>query len=156
MIANYKWVILCFQLRILWSPSPHATAELFEELKKGREEPDATKAAAVSVDLIDEYNTDRFNPVIFDFVKKLPGVTTKNIYSLLNRVNSLTELLSCNQTDLEQIIGSASNAEALYQALHSPAKPLESESSGSTSIPSKNAGSKGTTRRFKSNVAAKK
>merc|ERR1719430_3071474 len=58
------------KLRILWSPSPHATAELFEELKKGREEPDATKAAAVSVDLIDEYNTDRFNPVIFDFVKK--------------------------------------------------------------------------------------
>jgi len=157
LVARLQLLTLHFpKLRILWSPSPHATAELFEELKKGREEPDATKAAAVSVDLIDEYNTDRFNPVTFDFVKKLPGVTTKNIYSLLNRVNSLTELLSCNQTDLEQIIGSASNAEALYQALHSPAKPLEPESSGSTSIPSKNVGSKGTTRRFKSNVAAKK
>lgn len=110
----------------------------------------------MSVDLIDKYNTDRFNPVIFDFVKKLPGVTTKNIYSLLNRVNSLNELLSCSLTDLEQIIGSASNAETLYQALHSPVKPLESEASGSASIPSKNVGSKGTTKRFKSNVAAKK
>ena len=148
--------MLCFQLRILWSPSPHATAELFEELKKGREEPDASKAAAVSVDVIDEYNTDRFNPVIFDFVKKLPGVTTKNIYSLLNRVNSLSELLSCSQADLEQIIGNASNAEALYQGLHSSAKPLDSGSSGSASMPSKNPGSKVTTKRFKSNVVAKK
>ena len=136
-------------------PSPHATAELFEELKKGREEPDATKAAAVSVDVIDDYNTDRFNPVICDFVKKLPGVTTKNMYSILNRVNSLSELLSCSQVDLEEIMGSASNAEELYQGLHTPAKPLESSSTGNT-MPAKNAGSKVTTRRFKSSTAAKK
>ena len=40
------------RLRILWSPSPHATAELFEELKKGREQPDARKAAAMSFDFV--------------------------------------------------------------------------------------------------------
>ena len=148
-------IFFYFQLRILWSPSPHATAELFEELKKGREEPDATKAAAVSVDVIDDYNTDRFNPVICDFVKKLPGVTTKNMYSILNRVNSLSELLSCSQADLEEIMGSASNAEELYQGLHTPAKPLESSSTGNT-MPAKNASSKVTTRRFKSSAAVKK
>ena len=124
-------------------------------MKKGRDEPDATKAAAVSVDVIDDYNTDRFNPVIFDFVKKLPGVTTKNVYSLLSRMNSFSELLSCSQIDLEQILGSASNAESLYQALHTPAKPLDENSTGSTSNSAKNLGSK-TTKRFKSNVAIKK
>ena len=107
-------------MRILWSPSPHATAELFEELKKGREQPDATKAAAISVDFVDEYNTDRFNPVIYDFVKKLPGVTSKNVYSILNRVNSLAELLASSLGNLIDIMGSTTNAESLYQCLHSP------------------------------------
>merc|ERR1712179_491381 len=154
LVARLQLLTVHFpKLRILWSPSPHATAELFEELKKGRDEPDATKAAAVSVDVIDDYNTDRINPVIFDFVKKLPGVTTKNVYSLLNRVNSFSELLSCSQIDLEQILGSASNAESLYQALHTPAKPIDANPSGSASIPAKNPGSKATTKRFKSNVA---
>ena len=145
-----------FQLRILWSPSPHATAELFEELKKGRDEPNADQAAAVSVDVIDEFNTDRFNPVISDFVKKLPGVTSTNLYSILNRINSLSELLSCSQAELEEIIGSASHAEALYEGLHKPVKPLETNSSTSNIVSIKNAGTKGNTRRFKSSVVAKK
>jgi DNA excision repair protein ERCC-4 len=50
--------------RILWSPSPHASAELFEELKKGREQPDASKAATLGVDIIDEFNTDKYNPQV--------------------------------------------------------------------------------------------
>ena len=40
------------KLRILWSPGPHATADLFAELKRGREEPDAAKAASISMDII--------------------------------------------------------------------------------------------------------
>ena len=105
-------------MRILWSPSPHATAELFEELKKGREQPDATKAAAISVDFVDEYNADRFNPVIYDFVKKLPGVTSKNVYNILNRVNSLTELLVCSQGDLIDIMGSTTTVSYTHLRAH--------------------------------------
>ena len=48
------------KLRILWSPGPHATAELVEELKKGREQPEAAKAATIGVDIIDEYNVDKY------------------------------------------------------------------------------------------------
>ena len=150
----YHYLIL--QLRILWSPSPHATAELFEELKKGRDQPDANQAAKISVDVIDDFNTDRFNPVIVDFVKKLPGVTSKNVYSILNRVNSLSELLSCSQSDLEGIIGSASNAEALYEGIHKPTKPVDTNPSTHNTIATKNVGSKGASRRFKSNIVAKK
>ncbi|KAG8232353.1 hypothetical protein J437_LFUL008821 [Ladona fulva] len=38
------------RLRLVWSPSPYATAELFEELKQGRPEPNAEEAAAIGVD----------------------------------------------------------------------------------------------------------
>ena len=142
----------------MWSPSPHATAELYEELKKGREEPDATKAAAVSIDSIDEYNTDRFNPVIFDFVKRLPGVTSKNIYNLLNRVNSLSELLACSQADLADIMCSTYDAESLFESLHNHTKPLESKSSNETKFTAKNIGGskKDSSTRFKSAQISKK
>lgn len=145
-------------MRILWSPSPHATAELFQELKKGREEPDAKKAAAVSIDFIEEYNTDRFNPVISDFVKKLPGVTSKNVYSLLNRINSLPELIACKQSELEEIMQNTSNAESLYQSLHAPTKPLESSSTEQRSGPKNIGGNKkgSSNNRFKSNPGNKK
>ena len=133
-------------------------------MKKGREEPDASKAAAVSVDFIDEYNTDRFNPVIHDFVKKLPGVTSKNMYSILNRVNSLTELLTCSQEELGDIMGSASNAESLYQSLHAPARAITEENrikadqrySGNAVIGTRGAvGKKLGSNRFKTNVSKK-
>merc|ERR1712223_338347 len=95
LVARLQLLTIHFpKLRILWSPSPHATAELFEELKKGREEPDASKAAAVSIDIIDDYNNDKFNPALQDFLSKLPGITTKNIYAILHKVNSLLELLT--------------------------------------------------------------
>ena len=45
LVARLQLLTIHFpKLKILWSPSPHATGELFEELKRGRDEPDATKA----------------------------------------------------------------------------------------------------------------
>lgn len=106
------------KLRILWSPSPHATAELVEELKKGREEPDASKAVTLGVDIIDDYNTDKYNPLIHDFVSKLPGITGKNKFAILNSVENLTELLQLSQATLTDLLGSSQRAEDLYAALH--------------------------------------
>ena len=37
------------RLRILWCQSPYATAELFEELKMGREQPDSAQAMAAPI-----------------------------------------------------------------------------------------------------------
>ena len=112
------------KLRILWSPSPHATTELFEELKRGREEPDASKAAAVSIDIIDDYNNDKFNPALQDFLSKLPGITTKNIYAILHKVNSLLELLTLSVEDLEELLGSKQCAQDLHESLHGDVKPV--------------------------------
>ena len=57
-------------VRILWSPSPHATAELFDELKQGRDQPDPAQAATLGVDIIDDFNLDKYNPQVFEIRKK--------------------------------------------------------------------------------------
>ena len=126
LVARLQLLTIHFpKLRILWSPSPHATTELFEELKRGREEPDAAKAAAISIDFIDDFNTDKFNPAVKDFLSKLPGITTKNIFGILNRVNSLAELMSLSQEDLEELLGNKQNAQDLFESLHDKLQPKE-------------------------------
>ena len=116
------------KLRILWSPGPHATADLFAELKRGRDEPDAAKAASISMDIIDDYNSEKFNPAIKDFILKLPGITTRNVFAILNRVNSLLELISLKVEDLEELLGSKENAKDVYQALHEKLLPSDTDS----------------------------
>lgn len=100
--------------------SPHATAELVEELKQGREEPDASKAATLGVDIIDEYNVEKYNPQIKELVSKLPGINSKNIYGLLNKGVSLAEMASCPRSSLEETVGGEVAGLALYNALHTP------------------------------------
>ena len=123
LIARLQLLTLHFpKLRILWSPGPHATAELVEELKKGRDEPDATKAATIGVDIIDEYNVDRYNVQIKDFVSKLPGINSKNVFAILNKVDNLADLLDMTEEALTDILGSKQNGSDLYHALHDDIK----------------------------------
>ena len=98
LVARLQLLTLHFpKLRILWSPSPHASAELFQELKKGRDEPEAAKAATLGVDIIDEFNTDKYNPQVRELLSKLPGISSRNIFALLNRCENLVDLLSLPQ-----------------------------------------------------------
>ena len=115
LVARLQLLTMHFpKLRILWSPrlaflvnslfwvfdilcSPHATAELVEELKKGRDEPDASKAATLGIDIVDDYNVDRFNAQIKDFVSKLPGINSKNIFAVLNKAENLLDLLDLSE-----------------------------------------------------------
>ena len=79
----------------------------------------------------DEYNTEKFNPVIKDFIAKLCGITTKNIYCILNKVNSLSELMSLKLEDLEDILGSKHSAKDLFEALHESLQAPEADSKNS-------------------------
>nr|CAG4641558.1 EOG090X03DI [Eurycercus lamellatus] len=85
------------KLRIIWSPGPYATAEIFETLKKGRDQPDPVKAASFSSDAYTEKNAEKYNPAIHDFVSKLPGINSKNIRRVLNRVQDLGQLLALSE-----------------------------------------------------------
>ncbi|XP_027695290.1 DNA repair endonuclease XPF [Vombatus ursinus] len=106
------------KLRILWCPSPHATAELFEELKQNKPQPDATTAMAITADAETLPDSEKYNPGPQDFLLKMPGVNAKNCCSLMNHVKSIAELTTLSQDNLSDILGNAANAKQLYDFIH--------------------------------------
>ena len=75
LVARLQLLTIHFpKLKILWSPSPHATGELFEELKRGRDEPDATKAEFDILNLISKIVNTQLSK-IENLIKKLQGKT---------------------------------------------------------------------------------
>ena len=64
---------------------------------------------------------------IKDFVSKLPGINSKNIYALLNKADSLLDLLDMNEDTLGEILGSRQNGAELYSALHGDIQIPESD-----------------------------
>ncbi|XP_012502999.1 PREDICTED: DNA repair endonuclease XPF [Propithecus coquereli] len=106
------------RLRILWCPSPHATAELFEELKQNKPQPDAATALAITADSETLPESDKYNPGPQDFLLKMPGVNAKNCRSLMNHVKNIAELATLSQDKLTSILGNAANAKQLYDFIH--------------------------------------
>ncbi|XP_021266875.1 DNA repair endonuclease XPF [Numida meleagris] len=106
------------KLRILWCPSPHATAELFEELKQNRPQPDAETAVAVTADSETLPESDKYNPGPQDFLLKMPGVNAKNCHALMNHVKSIAELVTLSKDKLSEILGNAVNATQLFDFIH--------------------------------------
>ncbi|CAI5792204.1 DNA repair endonuclease XPF [Podarcis lilfordi] len=108
------------RLRFLWCPSPYVTAELFEELKRKRPQPDAATAMAVTADSESLPESDRYNPGPQDFLLKMPGVNAKNCQAIMNHVKSVAELVTLSQDKLAELLGNAGNAKQLYEFIHLP------------------------------------
>ncbi|XP_060116834.1 DNA repair endonuclease XPF [Heteronotia binoei] len=108
------------RLRLLWCPSPYATAELFEELKQNRLQPDPVAAAAITADSESLPESDKYNPGPQDFLLKMPGVNAKNCQAVMNRVRSLAELYTLSQEQLAELLGNAGGAKQLYEFIHLP------------------------------------
>ncbi|XP_076997871.1 DNA repair endonuclease XPF isoform X2 [Tamandua tetradactyla] len=106
------------RLRVLWCPSPHATAELFEELKQNKPQPDAATAMAITADSETLPGSEKYNPGPQDFLLKMPGVNAKNCRSLMNHVENIAELATLSQDKLTSILGNAANAKQLYDFIH--------------------------------------
>uniref|UniRef100_W8BG68 DNA repair endonuclease XPF n=1 Tax=Ceratitis capitata TaxID=7213 RepID=W8BG68_CERCA len=123
------------KLRLIWSPSPYATAQLFEDLKLGKPQPDPKQAAAVGCDESGA-NTDelKYNPNIFDFLLRLPGVNTRNVHKLMRHGGSLKELLKRTQAELGEMLDSQENGRMLWDALHVAHLPEKDEVSGSAAL----------------------
>ncbi|XP_008072787.1 DNA repair endonuclease XPF isoform X2 [Carlito syrichta] len=106
------------RLRVLWCPSPHATAELFEELKQNKPQPDAATALAITADSENLPESEKYNPGPQDFLLKMPGVNAKNCHSLMNHIKNIAELATLSQDRLTSILGNAANAKQLYDFIH--------------------------------------
>lgn len=53
------------KLRLLWCSNPGETAEIFEELKSGCEEPNAEDAMAIKNDQVIEDEEYKYNPILW-------------------------------------------------------------------------------------------
>nr|XP_005591344.2 DNA repair endonuclease XPF [Macaca fascicularis] len=118
------------RLRILWCPSPHATAELFEELKQNKPQPDAATALAITADSETLPESEKYNAGPQDFLLKMPGVNAKNCRSLMHHVKNIAELATLSQDKLTSILGNAANAKQLYDFIHTSYAEVVSKGKG--------------------------
>merc|ERR1739848_487679 len=107
------------QLRLIWSPSQRFTADIFIKLKAGRHEPDSKTAAQIDgedlgadepgieaqVGTGGQRHLPRTNGAAFDVLRKLPGVTSRNMYALARQAGSLAGLAQMTLEALSDILG---------------------------------------------------
>lgn len=110
------------RLRLLWCQSPYATAEIFDILKHGKEEPTVSEAQAVTEKELQDSgkSSDKYNPAPQDFLLHMPGVSLKNYTLLMRKFTSLADMFKASQEELSSVMGNAAQAKALWEAIHIP------------------------------------
>ena len=56
---------------------------------------------------------------------KMPGINSKNAYMIMNKVESLAELVTLSQEKLISLLENERNGQALYKFLHSDHKTAQ-------------------------------
>lgn len=108
------------QIRLIWSPSPYFSAEVFEYLKHDKEQPTADKAIAISEQqLPSDHFMDKYDVSAKNLLLTLPGVNLSNVYGIMNKVKSFVDLVKLSRDELKKILNSDDNSKALYDCLHS-------------------------------------
>ncbi|KAG0242467.1 hypothetical protein BGW41_004035 [Actinomortierella wolfii] len=103
-------------LRVIWSSSVHATVEIFEDLKRSEDEPDAATAQSVGVDQQEGIDSD-FNLVPQDMLRCLPGITSKNYRHVMRKVENIRELVDMDIQSLKTLLGDGPG-QSLYEFFH--------------------------------------
>ncbi|XP_054712964.1 DNA repair endonuclease XPF-like [Uloborus diversus] len=110
-------------LRILWCPSPYATAEMFELLKLKKEQPDEKKAALLKSEGNEgEISTNKFNTVGSDFIAKLPGLNSKNMWTIMRKVSCIADLINYTEEDFSNFLGNSGAAKSLWTCINEEMK----------------------------------
>ncbi|KAI4369977.1 hypothetical protein MLD38_018366 [Melastoma candidum] len=123
IISKLSLLVLHFpRLRILWSRSLHATADIFYSLKANQDEPDETKAIRVGVpseeDMVDnDVRAENYNTSAVEFLRRLPGVTDSNYRAIMDGCKSLAELALLPLDRLAELMGGHKAARTLREFL---------------------------------------
>jgi len=123
IISKLSLLVLHFpRLRIVWSRSLHATAEIFVSLKTNQDEPDEKKAIRVGVPsedgiVEDDVRAENYNTSAIEFFRRLPGVTDSNYRAIMDGCNSLAELALLPLEELAGLMGSQKGARTLKEFL---------------------------------------
>ncbi|CAL8083523.1 unnamed protein product [Orchesella dallaii] len=107
------------KLKLIWSPGAYYTAELFHELKRGKEQPNPDKALSIWKEALGTHLVSKYNPIPYSFLSKMPGIDSRNIYTLLNRTDSLLNLVKLSEKELFGFLENEMTAKALYAGIHS-------------------------------------
>lgn len=93
------------KLRIIWSSSPYQTAEIFESLKTQEDEPDPIAAVNAGLDKDMRAEDQVFNQEPQEMLAVVPGVTPKNIKSIVLETENLKEVANMTQEELAPLVG---------------------------------------------------
>ena len=120
-------VIAFPRLRVMWSRSLHATAEMFATFKIAEPEPTVEQAAAVGVPQSAGEGhgalpapEEPFNQPAIDFIRRLPGVTEANYRRVVDAVECPAALAEMTQEQLARVLGDARQAKTLHEFIHAP------------------------------------
>lgn len=93
-------------MRIIWSPSLSATAEIFLDLKRNHPQPQSDMKDDDSEDAsqLDERNMEK-SRIAMEMMKMLPGVSGKAAETISRHVRCLRDLSQCSIDDLQDMIG---------------------------------------------------
>lgn len=123
IISKLSLLVLHFpRLRIVWSRSLHATAEIFASLKTNQDEPDEVKATRVGVPseegvVEDDVRAENYNTSAIEFLRRLPGVTDSNYRAIMDGCSSLAEVALLPVERLGELMGSQKSAKILRDFL---------------------------------------
>lgn len=116
---QHKLVLLALsfpRVRIIWSSSAYATAEIFKDLKANNAEPDPTKAIAIGAE-DDAQLGAGVNAAAEELLRSLPGITAKNMQYVMGKVNSVRELCEMSRDAVEELLG-VEPGKACYDFMH--------------------------------------
>ncbi|KAL6299457.1 hypothetical protein BKA93DRAFT_819892 [Sparassis latifolia] len=92
------------RVRIIWSSSPYATAEVFKDLKANNPEPDPAKAIVIGAEEDGDAGTG-VNTAAEELLRTFPGITAKNLKHVMNSVSSVRELCELDSPAVQEILG---------------------------------------------------
>ena len=104
------------RVRIIWSSSPFATADIFADLKLNNSEPDPAKAITIGAEEDPDAGAG-VNTAAEELLRALPGISAKNIKHVMGRVNSVREFCELKIEEVQGILG-VEPGKACWEFIH--------------------------------------
>ncbi|XP_063676404.1 DNA repair endonuclease XPF-like [Bolinopsis microptera] len=101
------------KLRMIWSQSEYTTANIFHELKKGKDDPDVATIEGISKE--SSITTSEFNHSAVNSLLQLPGITSKNYFLLARKFQSLLEVSAASKETLSEVLENKEEGRALFE-----------------------------------------
>ena len=101
------------RLKLIWSRTPNATADIFKSIKINHDDPDVKKAVECGQGAATDDNRDagatskeaRARDDARNILLSLPGVNNLNIHAIINNVENIASLSKMTAAQLEALVG---------------------------------------------------